>query len=126
MGGRLPRGGLFFVAGSVSCGRNVAATTRMKNQGTGGGRKKQMRVLINGATGKMGGREVCKAVQSASDLVLVGGVDSSGRNLAGIDMFTNLNKALAAARPDVVVDFTTPQAIGGPAWRPVSHIMCPW
>ncbi|HHY15838.1 MAG TPA: 4-hydroxy-tetrahydrodipicolinate reductase [Firmicutes bacterium] len=70
-----------------------------------------MRVLINGATGKMG-REVCKAVQSASDLVLVGGVDSSGRNLAGIDMFTNLNKALAAARPDVVVDFTTPQAIG--------------
>ncbi len=69
-----------------------------------------MRVLINGATGKMG-REVCKAVQSASDLILAGGVDSSGRSLASVDMFTDLNKALDITRPDVVVDFTTPQAI---------------
>lgn len=69
-----------------------------------------MKVLINGAAGKMG-REVCTAVQDSPHLTLVGGVDSSGKNLAGIDMFSDLSRALDVTRPDVVVDFTTPQAI---------------
>ena len=34
-----------------------------------------MRILVSGAAGRMG-QEVCKAVQQAQDLELVGGVDN--------------------------------------------------
>lgn len=69
-----------------------------------------MRVIVAGATGKMG-REVCKAVQNAEDLLLIGGVNSSGRKLGQVPIFTDLSAALQATKPDVVVDFTTPQAL---------------
>lgn len=69
-----------------------------------------MKVIVAGATGKMG-QEVCRAVQDAEDLVLAGGVNSSGRSLNGVEIFTDLNTALKATKPQVVVDFTTPQAI---------------
>lgn len=69
-----------------------------------------MRVLVNGANGKMG-REVCRAVKGAPDLRLVGGVDPSGREQDGLTMFTDLATALKATKAQVVVDFTTPQAV---------------
>lgn len=69
-----------------------------------------MRVLVNGANGKMG-QEVCRAVSSAPDLKLVGGVDPSGREQSGLVMYADLAQALADTRPDVVVDFTTPLAL---------------
>lgn len=71
-----------------------------------------MRVLVNGAAGRMGS-EVCRAVQSSSDLHLVGGIDPAGRGLlTGVKTFTNLKEALEAIPVDVVVDFTTPHAVG--------------
>lgn len=71
-----------------------------------------MRVVVNGAAGKMGA-EVCKAVQSSPDLHLVGGVDPGGRGqVRGVEIFTNLKEALGALAVDVVVDFTTPAAVG--------------
>ena len=71
-----------------------------------------MRVLVNGAAGKMG-IEVCKAVHQASDLHLAGGVDPSGRQLlTGIKTFSSLQEALDSEKVDVVVDFTTPAALG--------------
>jgi len=45
-----------------------------------------MRVLVNGAHGKMG-REVCRAVRLAADLELVGGVDPAGRTQDGPHRF---------------------------------------
>lgn len=69
-----------------------------------------MRVLVNGATGKMG-QEVCKAIQNAPNLTLVGGVNSSGKGPLDVEMFSNLGQALDVTRPDVVVDFTTPQIV---------------
>ncbi len=70
-----------------------------------------MRVVVNGAAGKMG-CEVCKAVLSSPDLELVGGVDPSGRGLEGTKAFTNLKEALQVTKCDVVVDFTTPSVVG--------------
>lgn len=69
-----------------------------------------MRVLVNGATGKMG-QEVCKAIQNAPNLTLVGGVNSSGKGPLDVEMFSDLGQALDVTRPDVVVDFTTPQMV---------------
>jgi 4-hydroxy-tetrahydrodipicolinate reductase len=69
-----------------------------------------MRVLVNGATGKMG-QEVCKAIQNAPNLTLVGGVNSSGKGPLDVEMFSDLGQALDVTRPDVVVDFTTPQIV---------------
>ncbi len=69
-----------------------------------------MKVIVAGATGKMG-REVCRAVQDTAGLVLAGGVNSSGRSLDGVEIFTDLNTALKVTKPHVVVDFTTPAAI---------------
>ncbi len=70
-----------------------------------------MRVVVNGAGGKMG-LEVCKAVQNAPDLHLAGGVDPRERVLqTGARTFANLKDALDAIDVDVVVDFTTPAAV---------------
>ena len=69
-----------------------------------------MNVLVNGALGKMG-LEVCKAVQNAPSLTLVGGVDPTGRALGEVAIFTDLSQALLATKADVVVDFTTPTAV---------------
>lgn len=69
-----------------------------------------MRVLVNGANGKMG-REVCKAIRSAPDLELAGGVDPALREQEGVTIFSDLGQAISAVQPDVVVDFTTPSAV---------------
>ncbi|NMB01197.1 MAG: 4-hydroxy-tetrahydrodipicolinate reductase [Firmicutes bacterium] len=70
-----------------------------------------MRVIVNGVNGKMG-QEVCKAVKNAADLNLVAGVDPAGRERDDLKVFTSLAEALQKVNADVVVDFTTPQAVG--------------
>lgn len=60
----------------------------------------KIKVLVNGANGKMG-QETVKAIQKESDLELVGQADL-GSNLSGM---------IKDAQADVVVDFTQPQVV---------------
>lgn len=79
-----------------------------------------LRVLINGANGRMG-RETVKAVQADAELTVVGGVSLThigedigtlvGIEALGVAMQSDLKTAIAATKPDVVVDFTTPLVI---------------
>ena len=76
-----------------------------------------IRVLVNGALGRMG-TQVVEAVQAAEGLELTGGVDLNGKKdclqLADgstCPLFTDLAEALEAATPDVVVDFTRPDVV---------------
>ena len=59
---------------------------------------RRIRVLVNGARGRMG-METLKAVGAAPDLECVG----------GIDLGDDLAAAIRRARPDAVVDFTRPE-----------------
>jgi len=61
-----------------------------------------IKVLINGAKGKMG-VETVKAVSNDSELELVG----------TIDFDDNLSQAITDLKPDVVVDFTNPDSVKG-------------
>ncbi len=74
-----------------------------------------IRVLVNGALGRMGS-EVCKKVWAEPDLELCNVVDikDGSVNLGegvvfGID--TDLEHAIKASAPDVVVDFTRPDVV---------------
>lgn len=79
-----------------------------------------LRVLINGSDGRMGS-EVVKAVHADADLEVVGGVSithvgedvgkAAGIEALGIAIQGDLKTALETAKPDVVVDFTTPLVI---------------
>jgi 4-hydroxy-tetrahydrodipicolinate reductase len=60
----------------------------------------KIRVLVNGAKGKMGS-ETVKAVLNAADLELVGQTD----------MGDNLVKAIQSTKAEVVVDFTLPTSV---------------
>lgn len=74
-----------------------------------------MKVIVAGALGRMGG-EVCRAVDAADDLVLVGGFDRvrSGEDLARVlgltkpsgKLYDDVTDLYDATTPDVVVDFT--------------------
>jgi 4-hydroxy-tetrahydrodipicolinate reductase len=76
-------------------------------------------VAVAGATGRMG-REVVRMVLEDPELRLVAAVASSAKNAdagtlvgkpeTGIAVSGSLSEALANARPDVLVDFTTPKA----------------
>lgn len=78
-----------------------------------------IKVLVNGALGKMG-REVLKAIEQAESLQLVAAVDihGAGQNV-GILTATNssivvendLAKAIDNNNPQVVVDFTRPDVV---------------
>ena len=61
---------------------------------------KDIRVLVNGAGGRMG-KEVVNAVKAEPGLVLAGEADLGG----------DLPALIKSARADVVVDFTTPAAV---------------
>jgi 4-hydroxy-tetrahydrodipicolinate reductase len=61
-----------------------------------------IRVLVAGAKGRMG-REVVQAVTSEPDMEVV----------AEIDHTDDLTAALTSTRPDVMVDFTVPEAVMG-------------
>ncbi|MDD3653092.1 MAG: 4-hydroxy-tetrahydrodipicolinate reductase [Desulfotomaculaceae bacterium] len=79
-----------------------------------------LRVIVNGAFGRMG-REVMKAVWNSEDMELVGAVDSVGVGTeigtlidttdCRIFLENNLEETLTRLRPDVAVDFTTPRVV---------------
>ena len=72
-----------------------------------------IRVLVNGALGRMGG-EVCKKVFAEPDLELVGAVDIKEGTIAlgeGVKVSTDLVAAIEATKPQVVVDFTRPDVV---------------
>ena len=74
-----------------------------------------IRVLVNGALGRMGG-EVCKKVFAEPDLELVGAVDIKEGTIAlgeGVPVSTDLVAAIEATKPQVVVDFTRPDVVMG-------------
>lgn len=70
-----------------------------------------IRVLVNGAAGRMG-RQVVAAVQEAEGMELAGLVDPScAGTLDGWDVFCGLEQAIAEVKPDVMVDFTRPDVV---------------
>lgn len=74
-----------------------------------------IRVLVNGALGRMG-TEVCKKVWSEADLELVAAVDIKEGTVPvgeGYKTTTDLVAAVESAKPDVVVDFTRPGVVMG-------------
>ena len=74
-----------------------------------------IRVLVNGALGRMGS-EVCEKVYSEADLELVGAVDIKEGLVAlgdGVKVTTDLLTAINETKPDVVVDFTRPDVVMG-------------
>jgi 4-hydroxy-tetrahydrodipicolinate reductase len=80
----------------------------------------KIKVLINGAAGKMG-REVVKAVSREKDLEVIAAVDKVevgidagalvGINPLGVEVSSDLGKAIKSSKPDVVVDFTHPNVV---------------
>ena len=87
-----------------------------------------LRVLVHGVLGRMG-REVLAAVSRADDLVPVGGVDiqatqdsvplpDSGGSLP---VFTDLDAAVEACQPQVMVDFTNASASVAAARRGIAR-----
>ncbi|MBR1729706.1 MAG: 4-hydroxy-tetrahydrodipicolinate reductase [Selenomonadaceae bacterium] len=78
-----------------------------------------IKVIVNGAYGRMG-RTVLNAVINDPELELVGAVDViggadsgeiSGNKKNAIVVETDLTKALIEKKPDVMIDFTQPQAV---------------
>ncbi len=63
------------------------------------------RVLVSGATGKLGG-PICAAIAASDDLVLAGRV---ARSLSGADGFATLAEAISATAAEIVVDVTAPE-----------------
>lgn len=75
-----------------------------------------IRVLVNGALGRMGS-EVVKKVCSENDLEIAAVVDIKNGKIAVEDQVfevtTDLEAAISASKPDVVVDFTRPDVVMG-------------
>ncbi len=77
-----------------------------------------VKVLVCGALGKMG-MAVVKAVEASDDLRLVAVVDTGidpDTDIADVDTpsaYRDLSQAISATEPDVMVDFTHPQAVEG-------------
>ncbi len=79
-----------------------------------------MKVLINGAAGKMG-RELVKAISCETDMVVCGACDVSnvgqdvgevsGVSGLAIPIVDEIELVLSSTSPDVVVDFTNPAAL---------------
>ncbi|OYD09699.1 4-hydroxy-tetrahydrodipicolinate reductase [Paludifilum halophilum] len=79
-----------------------------------------IRVVIAGATGRMG-QEAVKLVQREENMILAGAVsrsrigedvgESVGIGSVGIALTDSLEDALVQSRPDVLVDFTTPEVV---------------
>ena len=76
-----------------------------------------IKVLVAGALGRMGS-EVCKKVCSEAELELVGGVDIKAATITpadcvSVEVTTDIEAAVKALKPDVVVDFTRPNVVMG-------------
>lgn len=71
-----------------------------------------VRVIVTGAAGKMG-REVLSAVGAESDMEVVAAVDPlhAGEVVDGLTIMPDLAAAIAASKPDVLVDFTHPSVV---------------
>ncbi|MDI6844177.1 MAG: 4-hydroxy-tetrahydrodipicolinate reductase [Anaerosomatales bacterium] len=71
-----------------------------------------IRVVVTGAAGKMG-REVVRAVTAEPDMTVVAAVDPlhAGEVVEGIRVTSDLRDAIQASSPDVLVDFTRPDAV---------------
>ena len=92
-----------------------------------------VKVLVNGACGRMG-QAVLATVLADAELELAGAVDMKGgmdagelvgKAAAGIRVETDLAAALAAHRPDVMVDFTQPDAVFGNVMAALEHGVAP-
>ncbi|WP_248925460.1 4-hydroxy-tetrahydrodipicolinate reductase [Paenibacillus hamazuiensis] len=93
-----------------------------------------IKVAVAGASGRMG-REVVKMVLGDPELQLVAAVGRSSEGidagrLAGLDncgvaVKTDLELALVEAKPDVIVDFTTPQSVISNAKLAIKHKVRP-
>lgn len=84
-----------------------------------------IRVLVNGALGRMGSGYV--KVYSEADLELVGAVDIKEGTVPlgdGVKVTTDLVAAIEAAKPDVVVDFTRRCCNGQPAQNAAAWRAC--
>ena len=73
-----------------------------------------IKVVVSGALGRMG-TQVIAAVDGAADMQLVAGFDpfaSAGQTTgqAGVPVYTQLQEALQAGKPEVLVDFSRPDA----------------
>ncbi len=70
-----------------------------------------VRVLVTGAAGRMG-HEVVRAVSAEADMTVVAAVDVAavGQDIGGITVTGDLSAALSQTRPEVMVDFTVPEA----------------
>lgn len=82
-------------------------------------------VLVSGAAGRMGS-EVVRAVLSEDDLELVAAVDPahSGQPVGEgttLSYESDLASAIEATRPQVMVDFTHPSAVGGNIATALAH-----
>src|SRR3990167_7699828 len=62
--------------------------------------KEKIRIVVNGANGKMG-QETIKALQNESDFHVVGKFSREN----------NLAKALQDLKPNITIDFTTPDVV---------------
>ncbi|RKQ89010.1 dihydrodipicolinate reductase [Brockia lithotrophica] len=71
-----------------------------------------VRVAVGGAFGRMG-REAVELVRATEHFLLVGTVDRRGRSLEGVPGFSSVDELFSAVRPDVYVDFTSPEAVYG-------------
>jgi 4-hydroxy-tetrahydrodipicolinate reductase len=73
-------------------------------------------VVVSGALGQMG-ETVCRAVEAADDMSLVGRVDpayaAAGDPTFAASEYGSLEAALEACNVDVVVDFTRPEVVLG-------------
>ncbi|MBO4401847.1 MAG: 4-hydroxy-tetrahydrodipicolinate reductase [Selenomonadaceae bacterium] len=69
-----------------------------------------IKVLVNGALGRMG-RTVIAAVKADAELELVGAVDIFSGEVDGVKVETDLAAALEKFKPEVMVDFTRPDAV---------------
>lgn len=69
-----------------------------------------IKVLVSGALGRMG-RTVISAVKSDAELELVGAVDIFAGEVEGVKVETDLSAALKNYQPEVMIDFTRPDAV---------------
>jgi 4-hydroxy-tetrahydrodipicolinate reductase len=86
------------------------------------------RVIVAGALGRMGA-ETVKAILQDKELLLTAAVDIKARgetvsDITGLKGFSvtlenDLEKALEETKPQVLVDFTNPQAVFNNVRRPV-------
>ncbi|GGF88994.1 4-hydroxy-tetrahydrodipicolinate reductase [Paenibacillus abyssi] len=90
----------------------------------------KIKVAVIGASGRMG-REVVKMVLEDEALTLVAAVSQSagdidagllvGKPASGVKLSFNLSDALHSSKPDVMVDFTTPQAVYSNTLTAIEH-----